>query len=756
VLGAAVGIVAGLPRITLDTSESSLLPASDPAMTALNAKDSTFGGDPIVVLLESRRPRQLLVDNGQLPRLAGLEGTLSRLPDVSSVYGPGTVLNQIVGGAKDLLATIGGRRQSVEQLAEQQAKAAHESPAQVAQAGTQALNDFDLRYGQLVVQGMPAGLPTLYNPEFVQTVVFDSTGQPKQQWRVLVPNQNAVAILVRPRPNLDENQDSALTNGVRSAVAGAGLETSRVTISGIPVVSAALATEIRAELPLLAGLAIAGCCIVLLTVPRRGGWRTRLWPLAIMVTAAAITLSSCGWLGIPVSVGVLALLPILLGLGTDFPLYLAQGARRRRVLVSGLASATAAACLSLCPIPIVRQLGLALAVGILLVIALCLGLGRWGWLPRIAASPAPAPRVASAWARPRRTVVVTLLAAAVVVGGLGWLMLPRIDVEADPQQLAAGLSAMDDATHIQNVLGSAEELNIVISSTNVLTPPALAWMQQANNAVISGYGDQVRPIVSPSDLLRFLGGRPTPQQVSAAVGLVPGYLTSAVVSPGQRQALMVFGMSLNDIAVQRSVVTGITAALPPRPAGLRVSVVGVPVVAARAYDIVSGSRYLTSISGILGAGMVLFIGLRRRSDAWRAVLTGALATGWGLAVLWATNGTLTPLTVTLGALTTAVGCEFFVLLADARTQGSRSLMWGVAGACANSAVGYLVLTASGLTTLREFGLLLATVVLLSYAAALFVLWLLPPRTDVGASGGSGARRVPERISAPAVPEEVRQ
>ncbi|HEV7977932.1 RND transporter [Amycolatopsis sp.] len=740
-LGCLGAIGGGLLRLQLDTTVSSLLPQGDPVMQAIDDKARGFGGDPIVVVLETDQPRRLLIDNGQLPRLVGLEGQLSRLPDAAVVYGPGTVLNQIAGGAKDVLAAIGGRRQVVAQLAEQQARDQHKTAAEATAAGEKALRDFDVRYGQFIARGLPAGLPTLYNPAFVQTAIFDGPGAPKPQWRFVVPSQNSVAILVRPREGLDENGARALTDGVRSAVSAAGLVTSRVTISGVPVVATALADEIWSELPLLVGLALVGCSLVLLTIPRYGSRRARLWPLAVMASAAAITLAVFGWLGVPISLGVLALLPILLGVGSDFPLYLAQGAHRHRVVVSGLASAGAAACLCLCPLPIVRQLGLALAGGILLVIALGLVLGPWAPGPHTG----PADPLSPAWTRPRRSVAALLLLVTAVVAGAGWTLLPRIGIDADPQRLAAGLSAIDDATHVQEVLGSSSELNVVVSGQNLLSPQALTWMQQTSSAMVTGFGDRVQPVISPADLLRFLGADPTPAQVSAAMDLVPRYLTSSVIRSDRTEALMVFGMRVDDVVAQRSVLDEIRSALPKPPAGLKADVVGVPVVTARAYDVVADSRLLATLSGIVAAGAVLLIGLRRRSDAWRAVLAGALATGWGLALLWAAGGTLTPLTVTLGALTTAVGCEFFVLLAEARRTRSRALLWGVATACANSTVGYLVLTASGLTVLRDFGLLLAVSVVLSYLAALLIVWLLPPRVRETVPG----------VSTPTKNEEVR-
>jgi hypothetical protein len=740
ILAAAVG---GLLRLQLDTSVSSLLPESDPVMTAIQDKARGFGGDPIVVMLESDQPRQLLVGDGQLPKLVHLEGQLAGLPGVAAVYGPGTVLNQLVGGAKNVLASIGGRRQVVAQLAEDQARGQGKPEAEIEAAGVKAVRDFDVRYGQLVVQALPAGLPTLYNPGFVQAVIFGSTGDPSPQWHFVVPNEETVAILVRPREGLGESAARELTGSVRAAVDAAGLATRRVTVSGVPVVTTELADEIRSEVPLLVVLALVACSVVLLTVPRSGTWRARLWPLAVTATAASLVLATFGWAGLPVSLGVLALLPILLGIGSDFPLYLAQGAHRARVVVSGFGSAAAAACLALCPLPMVRQLGLALGAGILLVIAMSLLFRRWA--PQL--PPATGP-VWYGWRRPRRSWRAVLLLVVAAVAALGWVLLPRIDVDADPQRLAAGLGAIDDAVHVQDVFGSAGEVTVVLRGQNVVSPQVLDWMHQADDIIVSVYGDAVQPIISPAGLFRFLGTGPSQEQVDAAMDLVPRYLTSSVIRSDRTHAVMIYGLRSADVTIQREALDGIRSTLPAPPPGLGVDVVGVPVATARAYDLVSGGRVLNTLSGIAAAGAVLFIGLRRRADAWRAFLAGVLATGWGLAIVSAVGASFTPLTVTLGALTAAVGCEFLVLLVDARRTGSRALLWGVATACLNSAAGYLVLTASRLTALRDFGLLLGGSVVLSYLAAVLVVWLFPPKTEPADARGIAAPTAPARDSRP--------
>jgi predicted RND superfamily exporter protein len=118
------------------------------------------------------------------------------------------------------------------------------------------------------------------------------------------------------------------------------------------------------------------------------------------------------------------------------------------------------------------------------------------------------------------------------------------------------------------------------------------------------------------------------------------------------------------------------------------------------------------------------------------VLAAVLATGWGLALIWLSGQQLTPFTVALGSLTAAVGCEFTVLLAGAGTAGRRGVRRAVGLAVASAAVGFLVITGSELTALREFGVLLAWSVVLSYLASRAVVWALPPgRAEVDGRPG---------------------
>jgi uncharacterized protein len=720
----AVAALAGLLRLSTDTSAESFLPAGDETLRTMEDAARSFGGDPVIVLLESARPKQLLGPDA-LPRLLQLEGRLAKTPDVAAVYGPATVLNQIARSAKDLMATLAGRRDAVRIQAEQQALAEGRPPAESKAAGDSAVAQFDQRYASLLVQALPAGLPTLRNPGFVNTVIFGGGADPQPQWQFVVPSPDAVAILVRPREDLDQAGTERLVDTVRAEVQRSQLNPLRSTVSGAPAVAAALGAQVRHEILLLGGLAIALIVLCYLLVPWHGRKRYRLLPVAATLCATVLVLAGFGWLGRPVSLGVVAFLPILIGIGSDFPAYLVQRGHQRRILVASLGSAAGFASLAVSPLPFVRDLGLALAAGVLLAVAVALGFRRFLTEDQgqaLAVAAAPARRLPTT----RRAVGLLGIAA---IAACGWAALAQLHVEARPERLAAGLPAVTDIEHTEQVINTSGEIQVMLSGPNVLTPAALGWMRRAEQAVVVNEGDALRPIISVPDLLRFLGPSPDQEQINAAMGLLPEYLTGAVVRFDALRSVLSFGVKLQGLDEQRQLLDELRAVLPPPPAGYQVEIGGIPVAAVRAYTLISGDSYLTNLLGIVAAGLVLLIGLPRRFDALRAVLAALLATGWGLAGIWLLGASLTPLTVALGSLTTVTACEFTVLLTDRSQRGSARLGRTVAVAALAAALGYLALTASGLAVIREFGLLLAVSVALSFLAAHAVVRLLPGRAE---------------------------
>lgn len=722
--------IAGLAKVRVETGADSFLPSSDPSAQRFQQLAESFGGDPVVVLLRSAGRSQLLARD-EVGKVLGVEGAVSRLPDVAAVYGPVTTLNQIAAQAQRFLAELTGRRDGLATYARNQALARGESAAAAATAGERAVAEFDQRYGTLIVQGLPVGLPTLRNQRFIDNVIYNEAGEPRPQWRYVVPDDHSLAILIRPREAISQGATERLVESVRQTVAGAGLPTNSVTVSGVPAIVAALGGAVDREIPVIGTVAVVviGLCLFLVPWTRRS---RRLIPLAVTVAATALTVAVIGWTGRPVSLGVVAFLPVLIGLGSYYPTYFARGAAPRTVLVVAGGTVAGFGTLAFSPLPFVRDLGLTLAIGVTLAVAL-----GWVAVGRSAAPPAAPPALGpDPMPRGRRIAVV---AAASCVALAGWSLLPSLALQTNIGDLTAGLPAIEDANLLEQVLGSGGELSVVIRGDDVLTPEAWSWMNQAQQTIVREHGDEAHPALSAPALLGFLGPDATAEQIAAGVRLLPPYLVNSVVRSDGAVAVMSFGVQLDDLDRLAALSAAITSELPPAPPGYTVELSGLPTVAVRAFELVSADRYLASLAGLVAAGAVLLIGLRRREDGLRAIAAAALATGTELFGLWVTGTPLNPLTVALGSLTAAVGCEFTVMMADSVRHRDKSLRTAVALATLTSGAGFAVLAISQLALMREFGVLLAVSVALSYLAARLVVRVWPP-TAQAPSGQSSSPR----------------
>lgn len=711
------GCVLGLARLELRTSLTSFLPAHDAQLAAYQEVGEGFGAEPVVVLVETGDRDDPVLTTDRLPDLVRLEGELAGLPGVASVYGPGTTLNQVAGRAKDLLAQLVGRRDAEIALAESKAEERGASKAAITRAGDDARTRFDARYGPLLTSRMGGGLPTLGNQRFVDQVLYGADGNPRSRWQFVVPRPQSVAVLVRPSADLDADGLARLVDRVEHVAGERRPAGTTTTVTGTAVMVAALSDRAVADGPRLGLLAVTGLalCFGAAVWLRRS---RRLVPLGVTLAGLAVSLAVFGWLDRPVSLGMIAFSSVLLGVGSYYPTYALTGASRRTVVVVAAASAASLSTLALSPMPLVRDIGLLLGLGV--VVCLLLTLAVSALLGREEPATSPAPRAPLRAGR-GRAGVRALAVAGVLVAAWGWWALPGIPVVTDVDHFAGGLSALEDARHAEEVIGSAGEIDVVLRGIDVLDPEALAWMREVEGVVARQHGDVMRAAISPTTFLGFLGENPTADQVDAAARLLPDYLASAVVAPDRSTALLSYGVRLDDVTGLQDLRADLARAMPAPPDGYEVELVGLPLLLAQGQDLLEADRYDASLAGIAVAAALLLLGLRRRADAVRAVLAALVATGWGFLLLDLGGRGLDPVTIALGTLTVAVGAEFTVVLAEAVRRGSALLGRTVALMAAASAVGYLALLASGLVAVRAFGAELALGVGLAYAAARLVV-----------------------------------
>lgn len=739
-----VGVL-GVARLRLETSLSSFLPASDPSLTQYDRMADQFGGDPLVVLVHSDQDLGMFTTT-EILQVLRVEGSLAKIPGVKTVYGPATMLNQVAAQAQHLILELMGRRDAEIAQAKQVATSRGDSAREVNAAGTAAAAKFDARYGPVLVAGMPAGLPTLLNAQFDSKIVFGQNGSPNARWRFMVPDRNDIAILVRPRSDVDSQGLTRIVKAAQGIANSLNTKDVHAEVTGSPALISAMSTQVQNEAPWLAGgalLAIALCYLI----GARALSRSKRWvPVALTCGSAVVAAGIWGWTGRPATLGVVAFAPIVLGIGAYYPTYFALGASRRTVCAVALATASGLGTMAFSPLPVVQDLGEMLALGVLSAMALALivrpflvadGVGRV--VDR---------RVGSVPQRYRRPIQWGALGLAVAAIA-GWILLPSIGLRTDVNHFAGGVSALSTASQAEGVLGSSGEVDLMLSGADVTTPAALAWQNNADDAIALQSGDSMRTAASLSSILSFLGKSPTPEEIAAALRLMPPYLLSSVLNAGHTQAITAYGVRIDDLGTLASTLRQASGVVPPAPQGYTQSFVGLPVVLIRASQLVASHRIVANVLGIAVPLLVFAIGLRRRLDVLRAAMAALMATGLGFLIVSATGGSLDPLTVGLGALTSGIACEFTMVYAEAVTSRDRRLRGAVGLVAAASLVGYAVLMLSGLDVIRGFGELLTGSIALAAVASIVTVEATRPRergTAEAVHGEPGGTLALEEVS----------
>jgi predicted RND superfamily exporter protein len=765
VLGAVVlTVVSIVLALGLDTSASpgTLLDLDSSASRATNMLHREFGGDPVLVVVHTRkegcpggrdcRLTDLLL-TPDLIRLLSLEGCVSgNIPSRAKapapvcdrfreskpfgiVNGPGTFINE---SARQITNRIRSQQKSsavdvkrASEAARKVAAARGLSPAQQEKLAQQArqlalLNALQptLRYG-LNPRGAGIG-----DPSFVHQLIFEpsiSFDAPKTRFTQYFPSRTSAVLELRPRPGLSDRDTRAAVGLVREAVRSPSfrLKSSRYVVTGQPVAALGVEEDISDSLLiLLIAALVALTAAVALTVRFT---RLLLVPPAVAVATVALTFGLMSLLGATLTLASIAVLPVLAGIAAGIEIHF----QRTGTLPwpSAVAAAIGFAVLVISPVPMVRTFGGFVALGILLSLAFTLTLGSA--LLRgdgHASGPARSRRkrlqfVRAGWARStalaaRRPRAVLGLAALVAL--LGWLLAPQSQTVAGLDRLASGgVREVKDLKALERESRMERGVNVVVTADDVTNPKVIPWMVAYQRKVLRRHGytetkpcaaAELCPAVALADL--FGEGRQRSRtQTRRLLDQLPRYFTQGVISQDLRTANISFLIGHMSIDRQQDVIADMRRQLDP-PAGVHASLAGETVLAADAADHGFNSRTLVLLALVLLFALLVANGVRTLRDirarfgpALVSMVPVVIAVGWSALILVVLGIDLNPMSATLGALVVGLGGYGVIVLSD-RYREARASGQPAAAAVTRAYGQGDVLLASGFVALIGFAILI--------------------------------------------------
>jgi hydrophobe/amphiphile efflux-3 (HAE3) family protein len=733
-------------------------------------------------------------------------GQLARAKTVKVVFGPGTFLSEAAERSDELLS--GETRQAEAQARQAERvvyRAAIARGLPVSQARTLAQQASKVTLGRfqesLVKLALEYGLtatPSIEDANFVSDVVFDSTkvaGTPKSRFAYLFPSREAALVSVRMKAGLSEAQ--------RIRKHG---ETYLVT--GEPVIVSDLTNSISHSIELLL---IAVLLVMAATLGLVFTGRPRLLPLALALLAAALTFGALSLAGASLTMASIAVLPVLVGLAVDYAIQfqarvgeeLEQGAADGPTLVAraaaagaptiaaaAAASAAAMLVLLLSPVPMVRSFGVLLVVGVAIALLCALTVGAAAislssGAGRTRSDGLLASGLAAAWRGARELVADNpltrlftraalvgsvrhpgrVLCVGLVLAALGWGLDTQTKVQTNITKLVPqSLGSLQNLNTLERITGVGGEIDLMIEGSNLTRPATIEWMTGYQRTILARFGysaakgcseARLCPAFSLPDLFQGESGasktsKLSQAEISGLLRAIPAYFSQDVITPDRRVATLAFGIRLMGLDQQQQLIEQMRASLHP-PAGVRATLVGLPVLAAASGSKVADPwrRLETLLVGLAAVALVLLVAFRGdRRRALVPLVPIVLASGWSALVLFAVRVPLNPMSVTLGALVIAISTEFSVLLSERHRQERQAgydtiealrrsyqrTGAAVAASGATATMGFGVLALSDITMLRDFGL----VTLIDLSVSLVGVLLALPATLVIADAAAAS------------------
>jgi predicted RND superfamily exporter protein len=592
----ALALVGGALALRLqpNTNSDTFVSRSSPTFQASLDDNQHFGGDPVVILI--REPLTDLVETKDLATVSQLEaclagqvvvantkleaftpapagtatpyggwgspcGKLMKAKPAQVVYGPGTFLNRAVAAVNTEIEQITNSAQQTIQTAKTSAYklalANHLSKQKATSlanaAGSIASEQETTNLLQMYLNSGISGQPTIDDPQFIPEIVFDQTrgvNQPKSRFAYLFPTKNSALIQVRLKASLSAAQQARAIKWIEQAVKMPMFQSAyhgTYTVSGVPVVTNALAATITGGIAGLLAGALIVMGVVLLVVFRS---RPRLLPLGIALAAAGITFGLVSLVGASLTMASIAVLPILIGLAVDYAIQfqartdeasgdVAQAAIAAAPTIATAALATAAGFLALLlsPVPMVRGFGELLIVGIAIALACAFTAGsaamvlagrrrdrparvpRWSApsLGIVGASARGAGEILEASARSAGDIVSgardragigrrggrvarsavaaaarhpgRVLLVGLVLAAAGWVADTQMPVQSDVTKLVpSNMPALQNLRTLERVTGVSGEIDVVVHSKNVATPATIGWMVSYENTLLAHFG----------------------------------------------------------------------------------------------------------------------------------------------------------------------------------------------------------------------------------------------------------------------------
>ncbi len=652
--------------------------------------EEQFGAEPITVLLEGQREDIFSSEN--LAILSEFEQEFSDDERYRSILSPVTLLQTAIEEAKQA---------QIEQM-------------------------------QLM------GEPSLDNPLFVASVLYDSEGAVSPAMQPFIPDDEHVLIIVTPQGNMDDDEALQAASDIEDFFSAHPLEEVGTTIIADTKLVNAISTSLGTNMVMLLVLVVLVMILILVLLFRV---RWRLLSLIMVGISALWTFGLMGYATVPLTMATLAVLPILIGLGIDYSIqfhnrYQEEVTKSKSVgeaIITSLSRMFPAVGIALLAtiigfitlyiseVPMIRDFGMVLAIGIILsyIVALFLlhsivYLGdRKTPINRLRKAATEASgRIERALSRVARLAInytLPIFIVALIYGIGGGVVDHWLPINTDFEQLVPqDIDELRDLRELREITGSGGEIRFMIEADDATSPEVLSWLQGYQDEALALHPELIS-VNSPATLVSEATGGviPSQQQIEAILASTPSPYLDRVISSDRTMASASFSITYISLEETNDLLQLMEDEAQP-PSEVQISAVGSLAIGASTMNALVGARFNFNLICLGAVLVVLLLVYRRIMSVIFIVIPVGAVIGWSSLDMYLIGIPLNPLTAVLGVIIIGICTEFMVLLMGRyEEEKKQGLTPRDAMVTAISKIGRAIVT-TALTTLGGFGVLIAS------------------------------------------------
>jgi len=736
----AAASVPGTTMLKTETGFNALVSPESEISQDNSRYEEQFGGEPITILLNGQLDDIFSVDN--LAILSKFEQEFSLDRRYRAIIGPSTLLQTAIDEANQAWQAfqeqIALAQEAAATKARQAAAAMGLSKLQQEQAAQQAQAEVLQRFQPQIEQMQSIGEPSLDNPLFIASVLYDSEGAVSQAIQPFIPDDEHALTIVTPQGNMDDKEALKAAKDIEDFFLANPLEKVNTTIIADTKLVDAISNSMGKNMAILLGFSVAVMIVILLSMFRV---RWRLLSLFMVGIGALWTFGLMGYFSVPLSMTTMAVLPILIGLGIDYSIqfhnrYQEEVTRSKSVGeaiitsvsrmfpvvgIALLATIIGFITLYISEVPMIRDFGMMLAVGIILsyIVGLFLlhsivylGDKRTPIKQLKKAATKASGRIERVLSRIARLAVnntLPIFIIALIFGIAGGVVDQWLPTNTDYEELMPqDIPELKELRELREIIGSGGDIRFMIEADDVTSPTVLEWLKEYQDEALALHPELISTN-SPAVLVsEAVGGViPDKQQIDEILDNTPPLYLEQVLSNDRKMASVSFSIKYITLEETHGLLQLMKDDAQP-PTGVQISPVGSLALGASTVDAVVGTRFTMNLICLGAVFIVILLIYRRFSSIIFIIIPVGTVIAWSSLDMYLIGIPLNPLTAVLGVIIIGICTEFMVLLIGRYDEEKRQgLLPKDAMVTALSKTGRAIVT-TALTTLGGFGVLIAS------------------------------------------------